>query len=219
MIARSLSFFIPPTTTPSSSPSVSLFACAKSYCFWGHSGPYCTVCLPKFFPGVLGNCEECTGGTTHSYLILFGMVAGVLAIGGLIYWFKPHKRMSEATYVDHTRKNKKRQAPAFVAINLGCFAFLLHTALVTCDNNRYRRVKNLAKILFVFLQILCSVPVLFGMFFPDPMDSLVSVLGIPALSLPVATVVGCVVTSTDYYDQLLATTLFPVQHSLEFFFW
>jgi hypothetical protein len=37
----------------------------------------------------------------------------------------------------------------------------------------------------VCVQILCSVPVLFGVFFPDPMDTLVNVLGIPALSLPV----------------------------------
>ena len=73
----------------------------------------------------------------------------------------------------------------------------------------YKRLKNLAKILFVFLQILCSVPVLFGVLFPNPFRNFLNVLGIPALTLPVATVMGCLFVS-DYYMQLLVATLFPL---------
>jgi hypothetical protein len=59
------------------------------------------------------------------------------------------------------------------------------------------------------LQILCAVPDIFDSIFPSPFRGFLGTLGLPALSFPLVSLVGCAFSNTDYYTQLLASTLVP----------
>jgi hypothetical protein len=45
---------------------------------------------------------------------------------------------------------------------------------------------------------------------PSPFSGLLSVLAYPALDIPAATVLGCAFSDTNFYTQLLLTTLVPM---------
>jgi len=77
-----------------------------------------------------------------------------------------------------------------------------------------RRVKNILKILFVFIQTLSSLPAVFDVHFPSPYGNLINYLGLPVLDINVATIIGCI-QRTNYFYQTLASTLVPF---LFFFF-
>ena len=73
----------------------------------------------------------------------------------------------------------------------------------------WRRIRNLSKILFVFVQIMTSVPSVFDVLFPSPFKEVMDYLALPALDIDVASFLGCIQVTT-YYSQTLAATLFPI---------
>jgi len=73
----------------------------------------------------------------------------------------------------------------------------------------WRRIRNLGKILFVFVQIMTSVPSVFDVLFPSPFKEVMDYLALPALDIDVAFFLGCIQVTT-YYSQTLAATLFPI---------
>ena len=72
-----------------------------------------------------------------------------------------------------------------------------------------KRINSLGKIIFVFVQLLCSIPENFGTTFPSPFSSLVGGLGVMTFDVSLEAFVGCLF-ETSYYTQLIVATLFPV---------
>ena len=64
--------------------------------------------------------------------------------------------------------------------------------------------------MFVFLQIISAIPIIFDVNFPAPLNQLLIFLGFPALDIDIATFVGCIDYSADYYDQIVATSILPL---------
>lgn len=88
-------------------------------------------------------------------------------------------------------------------IGAGCYALKPQKKL---SKNAKQRVKNIGKILFVFLQILCVVPDVFGVLLPSPFADLIQGLAIPSLNIPLAAVLGCLYSS-DYYLSVFVTSM------------
>jgi hypothetical protein len=101
-----------------------------------------------------------------------------------------------------------------IALLLGSVAFVAGIIVVfkpykMISGSGWRRIRNLCKILFIFVQIMNSIPSIFDVLFPSPFKEFMSWLALPALDIDVASFLGCIQV-TNYFSQTLAATLFPL---------
>ena len=93
------------------------------------------------------------------------------------------------------------------AIVVAGVALFVHKRLTPAQK---QRLKTPCKIMFVFLQILSTMPANFGSVFPQPFRGLLALLAVPALNIPLESMFGCALPQTDFYTNLLFITLAPI---------
>jgi len=172
------------------------------------------VCLAGYFPGVLGACQRCSTSSDR-WASLTLLVLALAAAAAACYLARPFQRISERA----RRRSRNMGKIIFVFLQvyggtLDCLRhgstalghwFHLQRSYTQCHPVspppvpryiylvcRCHRGPSMRRRMGFATQILSAIPVTFNVNFPSPLAQLLTVLGFPALDMPVATFVGCV---------------------------